>query len=318
VTGRLSGMPSVRGSWLARWDEYWFDEIPPHSMALLRIVFGAMALAGLVGLTPVDMFWSLDGLTPLPGNPEGARSWLIDRGLADWAGRAYFAGSVIAAIAMTVGFRSDLAVVATFVGLWGQIHWNRLPLSSAHQVVLVVLFCLLWTDTGRVWSLDARRRAALGGDPGDVPVWPLRLIRCQVSLIYLGSALWKLLSPAWRDGSAVYWALNLNTFHRFPWPIPIAAEPYVAFLTWGTLLFELSFPVLVWFRATRLPTLALGIAMHLGLWLALELGPFSWVMMASYIAFLDPIRDSQFQNRWRTSTMRPAALPSHKGGPAAA
>ena len=83
VTEALSGTQSVRRSWLTRWEEYWFDEIPPQSMALLRIVFGAMALVGLVGLTPVDMYWSLEGLIPLPSNPAGARSWLIDRGLAD-------------------------------------------------------------------------------------------------------------------------------------------------------------------------------------------------------------------------------------------
>lgn len=275
-------------SWLSRWEAYWFAEVPPHSAALLRIVFGAMALLGLAGLTPIDDFWALDGLSPLPSNPNGPRSWLLEHGLAAWAGRAYFAGSAVAAAAMLLGYRSDLAVLATFMCLWLQTHWNRLPLSSAHQVVMVVLFCLIWTDTGRVWSLDARRRnrPAVGG----IPIWPLRLIRCQVSLIYLSTALWKLLHPVWRDGSAVYWALNLNTFHRFPWTLPVAAEPLVTLLGWSTLLFELSFPVLVWFRRTRVPTLILGVALHLGLWLTLELGPFSWVMVASYIAFLDPHR----------------------------
>ncbi len=129
-----------------------------------------------------------------------------------------------------------------------------------------------------------------------MPIWPLRLIRCQVSLIYLSSALWKLLYPIWRDGSAVYWALNLNAFHRFPWQLPVAAEPLVVLLTWGTLLFELFFPLLVWFRVTRTPTLLAGLGLHLGLWLTLEIGPFSLVMMASYIAFLDPSRVARI--RW--------------------
>ena len=251
MTEALPGTQSVRRSWLTRWDEYWFDEIPPQSMALLRIVFGAMALVGLLGLTPVDLYWSLEGLSPLPGNPAGGRSWLIDRGLADWAGRAYFACAVIAATAMTVGFRSDLAVLATFVALWGKSTGTACRCRRL-TVVLSVLFCLLWTETGRVWSFDARRRRGLGGDPGGVPVWPLRLIRCQVSLIYLSSALWKLLSPAWRDGSA---GTGLEPEHlpSIPWPLPIAAEPFVAFLTWGTLLFELSFPALVCFAQRDFP-----------------------------------------------------------------
>lgn len=248
-----------------------------------------MALLGLAGLTPVDTYWALDGLSPLP-SPGGRRAWLIDHGLAVWAGRAFFVCSAMAAISMTVGFKSELSVLATFLALWVQLRWNRLPLSSAHQVVLVVLFCLAWTESGRVWSLDARRRGRSDAAAGTVPIWPLRLIRCQVSLVYLSSALWKLLYPTWRDGSAVYWALNLNAFHRFPWQLPVTAEPMVALMTWGTLLFELCFPVLVWFRATRVPTLLIGVGLHLGLWLTLELGPFSFVMIASYIAFLDPAR----------------------------
>lgn len=300
-----SGPAGARTSWLQRWERYWFAEVPPHSVALLRIVFGVMALLGLAGLTPVDTYWSLDGLSPLP-SPGGPRSWIIDHGYAVWTGRAFFVCSALAALAMTVGFRSDLAVLATFLGLGLQLRWNRLPLSSAHQVVLVVLFCLVWTQSGRVWSLDARRRGGGDAAAGTVPIWPLRLIRCQVSLIYLSSALWKLLYPTWRDGSAVYWALNLNGFHRFPWQLPVAAEPLVVLLTWGTLLFELFFPLLVWFRVTRVPTLLLGLGLHLGLWLTLEIGPFSLVMMASYIAFLDPSRVAQI--RWlRRSRAVPAA-----------
>jgi len=274
-----------------RWEAYWFELVPPHVFALLRILFAAVALLSLAGLTPVEMFWSLDGLSPLPSNPSGPRAWLMARGLSAAAGWAFFGYSAVAASAMLVGLRSDAAVLCTFLGLSLQTYWNRLPLSSAHQVELVVLFCLIWTETGRVWSLDARRHTRDGAqDATGLPIWPLRLIRAQVALIYLSSALWKLSYPAWRDGTAVYWALNLNGFHRFPWPIPVALEPLLPFFTWGTLLFELLFPVLVWFRATRGPVLVMGLGLHLGLWLTLEIGPFSWVMIASYVAFLDPRR----------------------------
>ena len=284
-----------RPTWPERWEAYWFATVPAHAYAALRIALGLTALLSLLGQLPIDMFWSLEGLSPLSSNAAGPRSWLIAQGVADVAGRMFFAYSLVVASAMTLGFRSDLAVLATFLGLWLQTYWNRLPLSSAHQVMLVVLFCLIWAETGRVWSLDARRAGA-SQYAGGVPIWPLRLIRWQVSLIYLSSALWKLLYPTWRDGSAVYWALNVNTFHRFPWPLPVAAEPFVVVLTWTTLLFELLFPVLVWFRATRIATLVLGIGLHLGLLIMLELGPFSLVMIACYIAFLDPHQVAE--SRW--------------------
>ena len=58
--------------------------------------------------------------------------------------------------------------------------------------------------------------------------------------------------------------------------------------TYITLFWEMSFPIMLFHRWTRRVALLMGVFLHLGLWVALELGPFSWVMLASYIAFLDP------------------------------
>ena len=271
-----------------RWISAWSADIPPHSYALLRIALGALGLLSLAGLTPVDMFWPLDGLSPLP-TYGGPRTWLYSHGFGTVTGWVLFLGLTAVFTAITIGFRSNGAVVAGLVGLIGQDRWNHIPLSSAHQVMIVLLFCLVWADSGRVWSLDARRsNRANNGDAGRVPGWPLLLMRWQVALIYLSSGLWKISYPMWRDGSAVHWALSLNAFHRLPWPVPVEWAPFIAFLTWGTVLFELLFPVLVFFRPTRGPILLAGIGLHVGLWATLELGPFSYLMIASYIAFLDP------------------------------
>src|SRR6185369_12615497 len=89
-------------------------EIPPHSCALLRIVLGAIGLVSLAGLTPVGMFWPLDGLAPLPGAPSNLRGWLSLHGLDALAGQGLFVGLVCSFAAMTVGYRSDLAVFLSF------------------------------------------------------------------------------------------------------------------------------------------------------------------------------------------------------------
>lgn len=277
----------------SRWERIWFAAVPPHSFALLRILFGVMGLASLAGLTPVEMFWPSDGLVPLSEDGLGPRAWLVRTGLGVPFGWTFFAVMVATFTAMTLGFRSDLAVLAGYFGLLLQTHWNRLPLSSAHQVMQVVLFCLMWTQTGRVWSLDARlarRNGAVDSKQRDLELWPLQLLRIQIALIYASSGLFKVLNPPWRDGSAVHWALSLNSFHRFPWPVPPQADSLLTFASWGALLFELLFPVLVWPRLTRGTILMAGVLLHLGLWLTLELGPFSWVMVASYAAFIDPHR----------------------------
>jgi len=261
-------------------------EIPPHSYALLRILLGVVGLVSMFGLTPIGMYWPLDGLAALPN--DGFRGWVAERGLGTLAGTVLFWALIVSFSAMIVGVRSDAAVFASFVGLVAQTHWNGLPLSSAHQVMTVLLFCLIWTETGQVWSLDARWAGRHEFRP--LPAWPLWLMRCQVAIVYLSSGLHKFAYPMWRDGTAVHWALNLNAFHRFPWPWPAAAAPLEAFLTWGTLMFELTFWLLVIFRRTRPWVLIGGVALHAGLFATLELGPFSFLMVASYVCYLDPER----------------------------
>ena len=263
-------------------------EIPPHSYALLRIVLGVVGLVSLLGLTPLDMYWPPDGLFRLTADETGLRAWVARQDFAALAGYALFAGLFVSFSAMVVGYRSDAAVLASFLGLVAETHWNSLPLSSAHQVMTVLLFCLLWANTGGVWSLDARGRPS--DRPASQPAWPLWLMRFQIALVYLSSGLYKFAYPMWRDGTAVHWALNLNAFHRFPWPFPIQLAPFEALLTWGTLLFELSFWLMVLFRRTRPFALAAGVGLHAGLFATLELGPFSFLMVASYICYLDPER----------------------------
>lgn len=297
----MTGANASRASLLDRWAHLWFRPVPPHAFALMRILLGAVGLLGLAGLTPVELFWPVNGLVPLSSGGPGWRAALDGAGLgvaAGWVGFGLLAGAFAA---MTVGYRSDLAVLLCFLGLVLQQHWNRLPLSSAHQLMVNLMFCLVWTETGRVWSVDVVRRSTAGQaavDSGGLPPWPLWLMRFQIAVVYGASGLWKFANTAWRDGSAVYWTLNLNGFHRFPWTLPAAAEPVLALLTWGTVVFELAFPVLVCVRRTRAAALLGGIALHLGLGLALELGPFSALMIVGYVAFLDPERTPALMSRW--------------------
>jgi hypothetical protein len=125
-------------------------------------------------------------------------------------------------------------------------------------------------------------------------------MQCQVVIIYASSGLWKLFGPVWRDGSGVYYALSNNVFHRAPLAIPMEAATMMVVFTYGTLFFELAFPLLVLTRPTRRLAFAAGIALHAGLWLTLELGLFSWLMIASYLAFLDPHRVCRFVTQIRT------------------
>src|SRR5262249_7305472 len=137
--------------------------------------------------------------------------------------------------------------------------------------------------------------------PALVPAWPIRLLQIQLVLVYFFTGLAKVTSgyPAdagdwWSavkgqdywNGEAVYWVLNDTSLNRFPYhmvPVPLAV---CRLLTWGTLCFELGFPLLVVWRRTRPLLLVVGLAFHLGIFTHTEIGWFSQVTMCWYALFV--------------------------------
>jgi hypothetical protein len=275
------------------WERFWFQEIPPYSYALLRILLGAIGFASLLGLRDVSAFWSLSGLVPAGDGGLGFKAFAVAHGFGDVAGAAAFAIAVVAFACMTIGFRTVAAVGLSLIMCLLGVAWNPLPLSGANSALQMVLFCLIWADCGAVWSVDAwleRRRhpEAVAAQPSMTSIAPLRLVRFQVAMIYLSSGCWKLLNQPWRDGSALHYVLNTNLYRRFPQGLPLALDPLATLLTYATLAWELGFAFMVLWRPTRKLALLAGIAIHTGILMTMEIGPFSWVMMSTYVAFLDP------------------------------
>jgi hypothetical protein len=297
------------------WERWWFESIPPYSYALLRIAFGVLGLAILLGITPVDAFWSLTGLSPEP-SPGGVRAWLIHSGFSELSGAAFFAVLAASFAAMAVGYKTRWSVLLCFTGSVVQTLWNRLPLSGANKAFIAVLFCLVWAESGVVWSIDAwlsRRRRVANVPVASTPVLPLRLLRFQLGFVYLNSGLWKLFGATWRDGTALHWAMSSNVFQRFPFAVPGTSDFALTAVTYLTLFWELSFVLLMLNRWTRRAALLMGVCVHVGTWLLMEVGPFSPVMLAAYIAFLEPADIERWPGRSPAAAVlhHPQILPSN-------
>lgn len=279
---------------MRQWQPFWFAEVAPHPFALLRILFGLLGLIGLLGLTPVFSFWTPAGIVPVSGTAAEMKAWLVSRDLASAAGLMFFSGLIISFVGMLLGYFTRLTVAACFLGSLIQTRWNPLPLSAGNQVMIAVLFCLVWAETGAVWSVDALRHRG-STRPSTQAIWPLRLIQIQIALVYLSSGLWKLLfSSVWRDGSALQFVLQQNVFTRLPAPLSPTLDPLLTIASYVILVWELAFAPMLLRPWSRRLALASGVILHLGMWVTLEVGLFSWIMIASYTAFLEPSRLGNF------------------------
>jgi hypothetical protein len=280
--------PLERGA--AAWRHFWFQPIPPHSYALLRILIGLVGVLTIVGAWNAA-FWELEGIVPLAA-AWGLGPWLTAHGLGAALGLGLRWTLLALYTCFLVGVATELVAPLVFVGSAAMLWWNWLPYSAAQQLLHQLTLPLVFADCGAVWSLDARARARRGetSPPRDEPIWPLRLLQFHLALLYMSAALWKLPNADWRSGLALHYVLNNPIYQRMPGPVPAAFFRATVGLTYLTFYWELAFPVLVWVRRMRPPMLAIGVALHLGMWATLEVGAFTPTILTAYVAFLDPLR----------------------------
>src|SRR5439155_18173963 len=81
----------------------------------------------------------------------------------------------------------------------------------------------------------------------------------------------------------VWCDLTLTRFSYAQLPVPYVLTQL---MSWTVLAWELSFPLLVLVKWTRLPALLLGVSFHLGIFATMELGGFGPYMLALYLPLL--------------------------------
>jgi hypothetical protein len=69
----------------------------------------------------------------------------------------------------------------------------------------------------------------------------------------------------------------------------LSTHPWLlAFCAWWTLIFEAAFPLLIWVKRLRGWVVLLGLSLHLGLFLLMDVGPFSITAIVMYPILLEP------------------------------
>jgi hypothetical protein len=293
----------VAAAWRG-WEGFWFAPTDPLPLAVVRIGVGAVVLLWTVSLFgDLGAFFTAGGVT---GTAATARPWyawtLLGAAPPPMLLGAVYLALLLAAPTLALGWHTRLAAIAVFLGVASLQRTDPYVFNSGDSLLRLLCLYVAVAPAGAVLSLDARRRG-----PRTIPAWPLRLIQLQVCVMYLAAVWAKLRGPAWRDGTATEYALRLPELERFGlggaldhWPALVPAATY------GTIAVEAGFVVVVWPRRTRLPALAVGIALHLGIELSLRVGFFTLAVFVAYLSFLDGawIRERLHGMRSRSRVMR--------------
>lgn len=282
---------------------------PATAQALVRIALGLcivfdLAQIGALGL--VDAVWA-----PSPhglGYGMARGGWLVDwLGATPRTAELVWLVALVAGIAFTVGAGTRVAAAA-FVLASAQLASFAPDCDRGIDMILRVVMAIMVFAWGQArWSVDAWLWRRLGRPyPALVPAWPRYLLLAQVIWIYFSSAHNKS-GAEWYprgDFAALINVLSDPHVARFsPEWVPHAA-PLLRLATLATMVFEWSAVLVLWLlhlearspsaRTRRAATvlrwawIALGVMLHVGIAVFMNLGIFPFGMLALYPVLFRP------------------------------
>jgi len=173
----------------------------------------------------------------------------------------------------------------------------HLVLNGGDNLMKFIMLYMIFADSYQYFSIKTRplknetlrRLSNLGSN------LCVRAITLHFCLIYFWSAWHKIHADVWFNGVATYYTFSIGRFKGTPWNDALARNGlFVTISTYFTLLVETYFPVLVWFKKTRVPVICCGIALHLGIYIFMMIYGFEIIFIMTYGFFFNDEEWSAF------------------------
>lgn len=290
------------------WTRFWFTPADPTTLGSIRIATGLMLLYvhGVYTLDLAALVGPGGWVRPEVVGPSARAPFdptyltLLGEG---WP--LYLAhGLGLAVLALfTLGLFTRVISILAFGVVLAYINRNGAMLFGLDQITSMLCLYLAIGPSGSALSLDrlvARSRnwrRQLGFRSRSEPPpedrrsvganLAIRLIQVHMCLIYLCAGLAKR-GDAWWDGTAIWRVLATYEFQIFD-PRWFADYPGVLALAgYVTVLWELSFCVLIWNRLLRPLVLVVAVLLHAGIGLFMGLPTFGVLMLVGCASFVEP------------------------------
>jgi len=294
-------------------DQWVREPVDPRPLAWFRCCFGLLSLMNLWLLWPdMSMWLSNDGVLPPNVHHDmvgGTRiSIFMLTGYSDLAIGLIRGLGLVGGLGLVLGVFPRCAAACVWLAAVSYAWRNMDILHSGDNLIRIGAFFLIFARSDGALSLpravSRRLFPQAASDPvasgpvasgpvasyESVPAWPQRTLQLQLCVLYLAAGIWKAMGPTWRNGTAVGLVLQLGEFQRLPIPDFFLTPLMSQVFTYGTLAFELGFPVLIWVPRLRLPVLLAGLVFHAGLDWVMNVQLFQWQITAYYLLWLKPRR----------------------------
>lgn len=281
-----------------RFDRFFFAPVDLRRLAVVRIVLGLMIFWLAVDRQgSADLFFGENGLVQ---KDQALNLMLFSQRPAvelffwtDSLASVFHWVYVVLSFCFVIGFGNRVLWVSLWILHMGFVFRNYSVIFGADLISGLFLFYLMWTRSHARWSVNAlvfrkkNLKLQKSFESSDLlsPVFS-RLLQIQLMVIYFYTGIEKLKGSSWWDGTAL-WTVFANpqmTLIDLSWTASF--WPFLVMMTFVTIVFEIFWPILVWFKGWNLPILIFGFFFHFGIGLLMWLFPFSFVMLSVYVLFL--------------------------------
>lgn len=291
------------------------------SIAAVRIAVGVCALAtlsiaaadGMVEVLWVDAahggFGDISGnwLFQLCGGPRPAVTWTL------------FAIAAVGSVLVALGLGARIAAVVTSLCFGALVSSQPDTSGGADALITNALWLLALSRCDETLSLWCRIRRGRFCSEREIPAWPRYLLIFQLVLLYFAAGIQKT-AVVWTPAGgylALHYVFQDPTWIRFADDAFVWASPLTRIGSAVTWHWEHLTPVLLLYyyasytggeRPGRLrrwitrfdlrkPWMAIGVALHIGIFAFLDVGAFSLVAMSYYFAVWRPVELEGAANR---------------------
>lgn len=317
------------------WVQLTSEEESALGLAMFRIAIGLLLIATLASAVwsgCVDAMWidsKVGGAVTL-----GSGSWLTAAlgGPTPTVIYALLVCAMLGGVLVAAGALGRLGTLVAALAYGALVRVNPIAMAGYDALLTNALYLLFLSGANATLSVDARVRTRSWCPAVMIPAWPRYLLIFQLIVVYFTTGLQKF-SPVWGASgnySALYWVFQDPTWRRFDMNFASRVYPALQVLTFVTWYWEILFPILLlhfYFLRSgnkggflrrvvcrfdlRKPFVGIGILIHLGIAVTLNVGPFSFVCLAYYLLFLRAGEAERLVARVRVSDRRPIGAADH-------
>lgn len=268
-----------------------------YGLGIVRIVFGSVvAVLYALHFQQRHFLWGADAVVTradFSAIMAQSHAWSLYMILASRAGSEflYWAGLLVSLL-FAAGLFTRITSILFFAFTWSVYQRNAYALNGGDNLLVILVIYLIFADLSAL-SLDRRwfgpsRERRLTWLSGMLHNFALTACLIQLAIVYFDAGFYKIQGHVWSSGTAIYYILRSNGFAMPAWSsFVLQSAALVTIGTYGTILFEVTHPFLMWHRRLKYFVFAGTVLLHASIAVFMSLVWFAMIMIGSHAILFD-------------------------------